>query len=276
MIKEGITIDKVNEAAKFINTQIQEPPTIGVILGSGFGSFSKSLQDAVVIPYGKVPHFGDTSVEGHSGVLVYGSLHKQRLLVMSGRFHCYEGYTMAEAAFPVAVMKKLGIETLIVTNAAGGINPEYGVGDLVLIADHIKLVMDSPLRGLHVPELGARFNDMTYAYTRHLRDITKEVAYGMGIQLREGVYAYMPGPQYETPAEIRALRALGADCVGMSTVAEVIAAANFGMKVLGVSLVTNAAAGILDKPLSHDEVMQAANESVMQFGKLINAIISRI
>ncbi len=270
------TYSEACDTAAFLRNKVDALPTICVILGSGFGSFADSLHNGSIIPYDEIPGFQKSAVLGHAGNLVFGELNGRNIALMCGRSHYYEGHSMASIAFPVAVMKLLGVKTLIVTNAAGGINQDFEVGDLMLLSDHIKLINDSPLRGHHIPELGPRFNDMSYTYTPRLREITKEAAYGMGINLREGVYAYMPGPNYETPAEIRALRVLGADVVGMSVVAETIAAANYGMDVLGISLVTNMAAGVLDQPLDHDEVMRAGTAAVGRFSSLINAVIKKL
>ncbi len=271
-----MNIADISRAHAYIQSQLDKAPTIGLVLGSGLGSFTKCMGEHVRIPYAHIPGFHPTSVPGHEGALVFGRVGKHNVLAMSGRYHFYEGYSMEQIAFPIAVMKQLGVKTLIVTNAAGGINTDFEVGDLMLINDHIKLVFDSPLRGPHNEELGPRFSDMTFAYSKRLGDLTLELAYGMGISMREGVYAYMPGPSFETPAEIRALRALGADAVGMSTVPEVIAAANYGIEVLGISLITNMAAGVLNQPLSHDEVIATGNAATKRFTALIGAIIGRI
>ncbi|OQB16093.1 MAG: Purine nucleoside phosphorylase 1 [Firmicutes bacterium ADurb.Bin193] len=267
---------KVSESAKYILSKIKVIPPTAVILGSGLAGFHERVDDRIEIPYSDIPGFGEATAIGHSSKLVFGKLKNRYVIMMCGRFHCYEGYSMEQSAFPVYVFKEMGVKNLIITNAAGCINTEFGAGELMLISDHIKLVADSPLRGPNDDKLGPRFNDMTYAYTPRLRELAKEVAYGVGMPLREGVYAYMPGPSYETPAEIRALEILGADAVGMSTVAEVIAASHCGLDVLGISLLTNMAAGILDKPLSAEEVIQAGKNAAEDFAKLVTAVIERI
>ena len=271
-----MNISMVKEAANYISGIIETAPEVAVILGSGLSGLVDQVESPVEIPYSDIPHFAISTVSGHQSKLVYGKMRGKRVLLLAGRFHYYEGYTMQEQAFPVSVIKLLGCETLIVTNAAGGVNKDYAPGDLMIISDHIKLCAENPLRGAHIPELGDRFSDMTYAYSPKLRELAREVGHGLGVDLREGVYAYMSGPCYETPAEIRMLTALGADAVGMSTVAEVIMAVNCGMNVLGISCISNMAAGILDQKLSHQEVIDVGLAVRERFTALICGVINRI
>jgi purine-nucleoside phosphorylase len=231
---------------------------MAVVLGSGLGAFTDRLQDAITIPFVDIPHFPQSSVSGHAGRLVCGSLNGQRVLVLAGRVHGYEGYSPAEVAFPVRVLARLRVRGLLLTNASGCINPSWEAGELMRIADHLNLSGRNPLVGPDEPGLGPRFPDMTRAYDSRLAGALETAADGLGIRLRQGVYAHVLGPSYETPAEIRVLRILGADAVGMSTVPEVIAAVHAGLPVAGLACLTNMAAGILERPLSHEEVTGAA------------------
>lgn len=264
---------KAKESAEYIREKCQKQPEIAVILGSGLGVLADEIENAVTVNYSDIPNFPVSTVEGHAGELVIGNLNGKCILCMKGRFHYYEGYTMKEVSFPVRVMKLLGINNMLVTNAAGGINKSFEPGDLMLITDHIKFFSDTPLRGRNIEEFGPRFPDMTNVYSRELRQIAKTASQKAGVQLREGVYAFMSGPTYETPAEIRALTVMGADAVGMSTVPEAIIAAHSGMKVLGISCISNMAAGILDQPLNHQEVMDTANRVKDKFLKVVRACI---
>ena len=269
-----LTAAHIKEAAKFIEAQTEQRPEIGLIMGSGLGVLGDYLEDAVTIHYQDIPHFPISTVEGHAGELLIGTLSGKTVLLMRGRFHMYEGYGPELTAFPVRVMKALGVKTLLVTNAAGGINTDYESGNLMLISDHINLTGKNPLIGPNDDELGVRFPDMSQAYSKRLRSIAREIAEAQGIPLREGVYAGLLGPTYETPAEIRMLRVLGADAVGMSTVAEVIAARHSGIEVVGISCISNMAAGILDQPLSHAEVMETTERVKSQFLGLVKALIA--
>jgi purine-nucleoside phosphorylase len=264
------------QAAKFISDKIDGKPTIGLILGSGLGVMADEVKDAVKIPYEQIPGFPVSTVEGHVGQLVMGSLEGKQVLVMQGRFHFYEGYSLEEVTFPVRVMKLLGIESIIVTNAAGGINEGYQPGDLMLIEDHLNLTGRNPLIGPNDRDMGVRFPDMSQAYAKSLRQMAESVANEQGLSLRKGIYAGLTGPSYETPAEIRMLRVLGGDAVGMSTVPEVIVAVHSGIKVLGISCISNMAAGILDQPLSHEEVMETAEKVKEAFIKLVRGIVNRL
>lgn len=268
-----LTIDMIKEAADFIRSKTKTAPKVGLILGSGLGVLADHLLDAVSIAYSEIPYFPVSTVEGHAGELMIGGLNGTPVVLMKGRFHMYEGYGPELTAFPVRVMKELGVSALLVTNAAGGINTSFNPGDLMLISDHINLTGTNPLVGPNDNALGSRFPDMSQAYSRRLRELARTTAKQQGISLQEGVYAGLLGPTYETPAEIRMLRTLGGDAVGMSTVSEVIVARHAGIEVLGISCISNMAAGILDQPLSHDEVMETTNRVREQFLNLVLAII---
>ncbi|MFC7441040.1 purine-nucleoside phosphorylase [Laceyella putida] len=264
---------QISEAAQFIRENTKVTPRIGLILGSGLGILADEIEDARHIPYQDIPHFPVSTVEGHAGELIIGDLEGTPVLVMAGRFHLYEGHDAAKVSFPIRVMKELGIDYLLVTNAAGGINESYEAGNLMLIKDHINMMFRNPLIGPNDPDLGVRFPDMSNAYDVELRELAHRVAKEQGVQLKEGVYAAVLGPSYETPAEIRMLRTLGGDAVGMSTVPEVIVARHAGIRVLGISCITNMAAGILPQPLSHDEVMETANQVKGMFIRLVKGLV---
>ncbi len=247
-----------------------------LILGSGLGVLADLIEAAVVLKYEDIPHFPVSTVEGHAGELISGTIQGKSVILMKGRFHGYEGYGPETVSFPVRVMKQLGVHTLVVTNAAGGVNTGYEVGDLMLIKDHINMTSRNPLIGPNLSELGVRFPDMSEAYSRRLRELAHQVAYEQDIRLQEGVYFGLSGPSYETPAEIRMIRILGGDAVGMSTVPEVIVARHAGLEVLGFSCISNMAAGILDQPLSHEEVMETTEKVRQKFLNLLLGIISRL
>ncbi|GIO11754.1 purine nucleoside phosphorylase [Cohnella xylanilytica] len=270
------TKQTIEEAAAYIASKTSLKPEIGLILGSGLGVIGDEAEDAVTIPYADIPHFPVSTVEGHAGELVVGRLQGRVIALMRGRFHMYEGYEPERTALPVRVMKQLGAKTLLVTNAAGGINLDFASGNLMIISDHLNLTGRNPLVGPNDNALGVRFPDMSDAYTRRLREVAKETAAELGIPVQEGVYAGMLGPNYETPAEIRMLRVLGADAVGMSTVPEVIVARHSGMEVVGISCITNMAAGILDQPLSHEEVMETTERVKGQFVSLVLALLPKL
>lgn len=251
-------------------------PKMALVLGSGLGYLADELENAVRIPYEDIPHFPLSTVASHAGFLAAGTLSGVPLFVLSGRSHYYEGYSFATVTFYVRVLQALGVKTLILTNAAGGVNTEFSVGDLMLITDHIKLCADSPARGPADERLGARFFDMTRTYTPRLQEIARRTAEELSVPLREGVYFYMGGPQFETPAEVRMIRLLGGDAVGMSTVPEAIVAAQSGMELLGISCITNMAAGIVaDTEVSDDEVVVAAAAMSRTFGNLIKSIVAK-
>ena len=249
---------------------------IGVILGSGLGDYAEALEDAVKLPYSEIPGFPRSTVAGHAGMWCCGTLYGKRVVMMQGRFHYYEGYGMKDVTLPVRVMQKIGVKTLIVTNAAGGVNLGYHPGELMVIGDMFSMTAQNPLIGPNLDAFGPRFPDMSCAFDKELRALAHECANEQGFALREGVYAQMTGPTYETPAEIRMLRTLGADAVGMSTVPEVIVACHGGMRVLGISCITNMAAGILDQPLNHAEVTETANRVKGQFRNLLDRIIEKM
>jgi len=267
---------QIQEAAQFIEEKIGFNPQIGLILGSGLGVLADLIEDAKVIAYQDIPHFPVSTVEGHAGELVAGQIKGKNVIMMKGRFHPYEGYDLAKVSFPVRVLKQLGVTKLIVTNAAGGVNTSFNVGDLMVIKDHINFMFRNPLIGPNNNDLGVRFPDMSEAYSKKLQQLSHEVAAEQNFKLQEGVYAAVMGPSYETPAEIRMLRTIGADAVGMSTVPEVIAARHAGIEVLGFSCVTNMAAGILDQPLSHEEVIETTERVKPKFLKLVLGIIEAL
>lgn len=251
-------------------------PKVAMVLGSGLGYLAEQVEEPISVPFFTIPYFRRSTAPGHAGRLVFGKLNGQNVAVMQGRFHYYEGYSFEEVTFPVRVLRLLGAEKLIVTNAAGCVNESWSAGDLMIIRDHIKLTLNSPLCGPNMPEFGPRFPDSSYNYTPKLRQLAAEVAQEQGISIREGVYMYFSGPQYETPAEIRAARVLGADAVGMSTVPEVIIARHCGLEVLGITLLTNMAAGILDQPLTEEEVLEAAEAGKEKFSGVIRGVLEKL
>ena len=270
-----LTYNQVKGSAEFIMAQTRVRPKIAIILGTGQSSIASEIEGAVRIPYKNIPRWNATTQKSHEGVLIIGTLNRVPVAVMSGRLHFYEGNSFAECAYPIAVLKALGIEKIIMTNAAGGINTEYKPGDFVMISDHIKFFDDSPLRGEDASIFGTgRFFDMSDTYSEYLRNrVAGEFTDETGIALKSGVYAFMPGPQFETPAEIRALRVLGADLVGMSTVPEVIMAVACNIKVLGISVVTNMAAGVLQRALTLSEVDDVCKAVDGDFKKLVRTAV---
>jgi purine-nucleoside phosphorylase len=268
--------DNAESASNFIFTKTDLRPKIALVLGSGLGAFADEFETPTRIPYAEIPHFPRSTAIGHVGQLVVGKVGDIPVAGMQGRVHLYEGYTAKDVAFPVRVFARMGIEAVILTNAAGGIKREFVQGQLVVIKDHINLQGANPLTGPNDERFGPRFPDMTVAYDRRFREMTVGEGNRNRIGLYEGVYAALPGPSYETPAEIRYLRTIGADLVGMSTVPEVIAARHSGIRVLGISCVTNAAAGILDQPLDHKEVLETAERVKTQFIALLKMVIPRM
>lgn len=266
----------IDEAAAYIRSKTGIKPEIGLILGSGLGVLGDDLEDATTLSYADIPHFPVSTVEGHAGELVIGKLQGRAVALMRGRFHMYEGYEPERTALPVRVMKALGVTKLLVTNAAGGVNLGYKPGNLMLISDHLNLTGRNPLVGHNDNALGVRFPDMSEAYSRRLRQVAHETAASLGFSVQEGVYAGLLGPNYETPAEIRMLRTIGADAVGMSTVSEVIVARHSGIEVLGISCISNMAAGILDQPLSHEEVMETTEQVKSQFISLVLNVLPKM
>jgi len=275
MVNMGL-YERAEEAAEFLKTKATVKPRVGIILGSGLGEFAEQVMDAVAIPYAEIPHFPQSTVQGHSGRMVIGSLNGVEVVVMQGRVHAYEGYSMEEVTFPTRVLKLFGVERLVVTNAAGGIDPRYGQGAIVGISDHINLTGTNACVGSNEARFGPRFHDMSAAYAPRMLEIAKDEAQRQSWTLKTGVYLAVLGPSYETPAEIRAFRTLGADLVGMSTVHEVIVARHMGIEVVGLSLVTNMAAGVLDQAIDHEEVMEIGRRVAAQFSSLLSAVVPRI
>lgn len=266
-------MDKIKEAIEFIKQVTTNIPKVGLILGSGLGSLADRIENPVIIKYEEIPGFPTSTVEGHAGQLVIGELAGKIVVAMQGRFHYYEGYPLKDVTFPVRVMTGLGVKSLIVTNAAGGVNTDYVPGDLMIITDHINFTGQSPLMGGNLNELGPRFLDMSTAYNRDYMDIARKSGEKLDLNLKEGVYMWFTGPTYETPAEVKLARILGADAVGMSTVPEVIVANHEGVKVLGITCITNMAAGILDQPLNHEEVVETSTRVKDNFEKLLIDIL---
>ena len=271
------TFAQYQESADAIRARIGGfVPKVAMILGSGLGFLGDEVENPIAVPYSQIPYFKTSTAPGHKGQLVFGTLEGQRVAVMQGRMHHYEGYSYEEVSYAVRVLRLLGCDTLLVTNAAGCVNRDWSAGDLMLITDHIKIFMESPLRGENLPQFGPRFPDASHLYTPALRQVARQAAEELDIPLREGVYMYFPGPQYETPAEVRFARIAGADAVGMSTAPEVITAGHCGMQVLGFTLLSNMAAGILDQPLSEQEVLDAAAAAREKFSGLMRACLRRL
>ena len=271
------TMEQYEESAQAIRARLKGfVPKVAMVLGSGLGFLGDQVEDPIAIDYHDIPHFKTSTAPGHKGRLVCGMLDGQRVAVMQGRMHHYEGYSYEEVSYAVRVLRLLGCDTLVVTNAAGCVNTAWKAGDLMLIHDHIKIFMESPLRGENLPEFGPRFPDASHLYTPALQALAHSAAEELGIDLKDGVYMYFPGPQYETPAEVRAARILGADAVGMSTAPEVITAGHCGMQVLGFTLLSNMAAGILDQPLSEQEVLDAAEACKGKFSALVRACLRKL
>ncbi len=268
--------ERIDEAASFLNNTLGAIPTTAVILGSGLGDFADGLTDAVSVPYQDIPHWPASRVVGHAGRLVAGTVAGTGVLALAGRAHFYEGHPMEVVTFGVRVLGRLGVRHLIITNAAGGINRRFSSGALMVIDDHINFMGTNPLIGPNDERLGVRFPDMSEIYSVRLRSLADEVAQGMGLALEHGVYIAVHGPSYETPAEIRAFRTLGADAVGMSTACEAIVARHMGIEVLGISCITNMAAGVLPQPLVHDEVMETARRVRGGFIALLEGVIGRL
>ncbi|MDE7002859.1 MAG: purine-nucleoside phosphorylase [Oscillospiraceae bacterium] len=271
------TFEQYRQSADYIKEKIGGfIPKVAMVLGSGLGFLGDEVENPVAIPYGDIPHFKASTAPGHKGQLVFGALAGRPVAVMQGRMHHYEGYGYDEVSYAVRVLRLLGCDTLIVTNAAGCVRTDWQAGDLMLITDQIKLFSESPLRGANIPEFGVRFPDASHLYTARLQDVARKAAAELSIPLREGVYFYCYGPQYETPAEVRAARILGGDAVGMSTAPEVIVAGHCGMEVLGFTLLSNMAAGILDQPLSEQEVLDAAAAARDKFSRLVLGCLEKL
>ncbi|MBA3513471.1 MAG: purine-nucleoside phosphorylase [Pyrinomonadaceae bacterium] len=267
---------RAEHAAHTIRARTTLNGRIAVVLGSGLGAFAEEFEESVRIPYAEIPGFAASTVAGHSGSLVVGKVGPVPVVAMQGRVHSYEGYSLEEVTLPIRTFKLLGIETLLLTNAAGGINVQLSEGTLMIISDHLNLMGMNPLRGPNDERFGPRFPDMTEVYSRALQEIVVEEANALGVEVRRGIYAALSGPSYETPAEIHMLRSFGADAIGMSTVPEAIVARHMGMKVLGISCITNMAAGISDGPINHEEVMEIGNRVRATFALLLRRIIGRL
>lgn len=271
------TFAQYHESFQYIKEKLGSfEPEVAMVLGSGLGYLGDQVENAVTVSYSEIPHFKSSTAPGHKGQLVFGTLEGKKVAVMQGRMHHYEGYSYEAVSYAVRVLRLLGCKTLIVTNAAGCVCTEWQAGELMLITDHIKMFSESPLRGKNIPEFGVRFPDASHLYTPRLQQLARSTAKELDILLREGVYFYCYGPQYETPAEIRAVRILGGDAVGMSTAPEVIVAGHCGMEVLGFTLLSNMAAGILDQPLSEQEVLDAGVVACEKFSKLVRACLRKL
>ncbi|WDV47920.1 purine-nucleoside phosphorylase [Clostridiaceae bacterium M8S5] len=266
-------LSKIKEASEYIKSKIDIKPEIGLILGSGLGDLANEITDKVIIKYDEIPNFPVSTIEGHAGNFVFGTLENKKVAAMQGRFHYYEGYSMEEVVFPVRVMKELGIDSIIITNACGGMNKDLYAGALMLIEDHINFMGDNPLIGKNYKELGPRFPDMSHAYDKTLIDIATKVANDIGIEVKKGVYAAISGPYYFSRAELGMLRTIGGDVIGMSTVPEVIVANHSGMKVLGISCITDMAIAEEIQSISHEEVIEVANRTKPKFIKLTKKIL---
>ena len=270
------TLEYFQKSADYIRSIVPWSPEVAIVLGSFLGPFTDAIEDPIVIDYGDIPNFLVSTVQGHAGKLIFGTVAGRRVVCMSGRFHSYEGYDFEQLVIPVRLFRLLGAKALILTNAAGAVNTEYRPGDIMLVSDHIKLTGNSPLRGRNIDAFGPRFFDVSHMYTPELRALARECAEGTGLTLREGVYMFFTGPQFETPAEIRAARILGADAVGMSTVTEALTAAHCGMPLLCLSVMSNMAAGVLDQPLTHEEVLETATTVAARLSVYLKKIVERI
>lgn len=269
-------LEKIQETASWLNRKMSSSPEVAIILGTGLGTLASEIEVVEEWPYSEIPHFPISTVEGHAGKLLYGHLGGRDVLALDGRFHYYEGYSMKEVTFPVRVLHQLGVRTLFVSNAAGGVNTSFKTGDLMIITDHINFMPEHPLRGKNYASLGPRFPDMSQAYDNNLITLCKSLASEYGIPLREGVYLANSGPTYETPAEYRMYRLWGADAVGMSTVPEVIVARHSGMRVFGMSVITNSVASDGNNPISHEEVQRAAGHAAENMARLFRSMISKV
>jgi purine-nucleoside phosphorylase len=268
--------ERAQRAAQFIHLRTRTEPSVAVVLGSGLGAFADDLVDATAIGYDEIPGFAHATVEGHAGRLVMGKTKNVAVAAMQGRFHFYEGYSLDEVTFPIRVLKLLGVNTLMLTNAAGSLNTELNPGSLMVISDHINLMGVNPLIGPNEEKFGPRFPDLSVAYDPDLQSLVIDEANSMGLSLRRGVYASLSGPSYETPAEIHMVRTLGADAVGMSTVPEAIVARHMDMRVIGISCITNLAAGVSSRPIDHSQVMEIGERVRGQFTELLRRVIARL
>ena len=270
------TYEYFQKSADYVKSIVPYTPEVAIVLGSCLGPFADTIEDPIVIDYKDIPNFLISTVDSHAGKLIFGTVAGKKVVCMSGRFHSYEGYDFEQLVIPVRLFKLLGVKATILTNAAGAVNESYRPGDIMIVKDHIKLAGHSPLRGPNVDEFGPRFFDVTNMYTPALRKLAKDCAEGIDLRVHEGVYYFFTGPQFETPAEIRAVRILGADAVGMSTVTEALTAAHCGMPLMCLSVMTNMAAGVLDRPLTNDEVDETAKTIATRFSAYVTKIIGRI
>jgi purine-nucleoside phosphorylase len=272
----GDLFTRAEEAAAVLLAAASLSPRVAVVLGSGLNALADRITEATTVPYDQIPHFPNTTVGGHEGNVLLGKLDGAPVIIFQGRFHYYEGHDLETVTFPVRVLSRLGVSTLILTAATGGIRADLRAGNLVLLIDHLNLIGSNPLRGLNDPRLGTRFPDMTEVYSKRLRTLAREEAKRLGIDLVPGVYACLPGPSYETPAEIKMLRTLGADVVGMSTVPEAIVARHCGIDVLALALVSNAAAGVVGTPITHEEVLEAGRKAAPTLARVIERVVARL
>ncbi|MBZ2176011.1 purine-nucleoside phosphorylase [Schnuerera sp. xch1] len=275
-MKQNYDYEHFKASADYILNKIDYKPKVAIILGTALGSLANDIKDPVVIDYKDIPNFLVSTVESHAGKLILGELNGKKIVCMSGRFHYYEGYDFEQLVIPIRVLHLLGVNTIILTNASGAVNTSYKPGEIMIIKDHIKLMGASPLRGPNIEEFGPRFFDVSDMYTKELRELAKKCAEKVGMKLNEGVYFFWPGPQFETPSEIKAIRSLGGDAVGMSTVTEALTAAHCGMKVLGLSFISNMAAGILKQPITSEEVDETAKQFSKKFKQLVGEIIKKM
>lgn len=274
--KSSTLYERAQEAARFIRSRTDVEVPVAIVLGSGLGAFAEDLTDATAIPYEEIPGFTRSTVQGHAGRLVIGRVGEVTVAAMQGRFHFYEGYSLQEVTFPIRVLKMLGVRTLVLTNAAGTLKMDFLPGSLMVIGDHLNLLGDNPLRGENDERFGPRFPDLTSVYARRLQEIVIDEAKAMGIEVQRGVYAALSGPSYETPAEIHMMRTLGADAVGMSTVPEAIVARHMDMQVIGISCITNLAAGVSDTPIDHSQVMAIGERVRGHFTELLRRVIGKV
>ena len=268
--------EHAEQAAQVIRARAGVEVPVAIVLGSGLGGFAEDLTDPVTIPYAEIPGFARSTVEGHAGRLVIGTTGSVTIAAMQGRFHFYEGYSLEEVTFPTRVLKLLGVHTLVLTNAAGALNIQFSPGSLMVISDHLNLLGDNPLRGANDPRFGPRFPDLSSVYAPELQTLVIDEAAAMGLEMRRGIYAGLAGPSYETPAEIHMMRNLGADAVGMSTVPEAIVARHMNLRVVGISCITNLAAGVSDEPVDHSQVMATGERVREQFGELLRRILPKL
>ncbi|WP_315114653.1 purine-nucleoside phosphorylase [uncultured Clostridium sp.] len=271
-----MNLEKIMESVEFVKNKVKNTPKIGIILGSGLGDLAEEIEEKVCVKYEDIPNMPKSTVAGHAGQFVFGKLEGKDVVMMQGRIHFYEGHPMEILALPIHIMKYMGVEKLIVTNAAGGVNKEFNPGDLMVITDHINFAFTNPLIGKNDEKIGPRFPDVSNAYDKDLVELTESIGNKLNINLKKGVYVMMTGPTYETPAEVRMVRILGGDAVGMSTVPDILVAKHCGLKTLGISCITNMAAGILDQPLCHSEVIETSNRVKSTFTSLVREIIKSI